>query len=74
MITAFVENNDTTESESDNKGVAFGITITPGVPTIEEQLEAINLSLAAITNAAQTAPRGPNKPRKTSSSTQRTNN
>eukprot|EP00959_Pyramimonas_sp_CCMP1952_P456787 9473752-Pyramimonas_sp.AAC.2 len=44
-ITAFVENNDTTDSESDNKGVAFGITTTPAAPTIEERLEAIIPSL-----------------------------
>ena len=69
--TSYIEMQDETEKPN-NKGVAFGLTTAP--TTLEDMLDKLNVSLAAITSAAQTAPRGPNKPRKTPSTTPKTNN
>ena len=72
-IKTFVERNDKNKSEQNNKGVAFGVTTTsPTTTNVEELLTKLNANLTAITSAAQTAPRGPNKAKKTSTSATRT--
>ena len=72
-IKTFVERNDKNKSEQNNKGVAFGVTTTsPTTTNVEELLTKLNANIAAITSAAQTAPRGPNKAKKTSTSATRT--
>ena len=59
VITEFVSEHHTTEKPTD-KGVAFGASAT----SIENTLNSINATLAAITTGAMTAPRGPHKAKK----------
>ena len=69
-IKNFVDKTDKTKSEPNDKGVAFGvITTTPPTTNVEDMLTKLTANLAAITSDdAQTAPRGPHKFKKTTTS------